>query len=136
MKRLILALIFSPLFASLIFIFVEPIAAGRAPNLKLIFSMLPLFYIFTLIGVLVIGLPIYFLFKKLNILNLMSLVLAGGLTGIAYVILITGALTSSVSSIDLSAAFPSFLMGAITALVFGLLAGIPLTTTSTKEVNY
>ncbi len=127
MKRFFLALILCPLLSSLLFSIVEPIAAGRAPNFKLIIGILPIFYIFTFLGLIVFGLPIYFLLKKLDILNLVSLTISGGLTGIIYMVIFQFVLFPKVTSSEIIAFIPGLLMGAMSALIFGLLSGISLT---------
>ena len=126
MKRFFLALIFSPLISSLLFSIFEPIVAGRAPNFKLSLTILPIFYIFTFLGFIVLGLPVYFILQKFDVLNLWSLTIAGGFSGVTYMVIFQLIIFPRVSSTETITYIPGFMMGTISALIFGLLIGLTL----------
>jgi len=125
MKRFILSLIITPLIVSIVAYLTEIVFSGQTPSMRLIISMIPIFYVFTFIGLIVLGLPVYYFLKKIKRLNILFLIISGGLFGIIYMILFTFVLSGKISSFDWTSAFPGFLMGASTALVFGIIAGIP-----------
>lgn len=125
MKRFILSLIITPLIVSIMAYAIEIFSSDQTLNMRLFIGMIPIFYVFTSIGLIVIGLPIYYFLKKIKKLNGFNLVILGGLFGVIYMISLTVLFSGKISSFDWTSAFPGFLMGALTAFVFVVIAGIP-----------
>ncbi len=130
--RILLGLVLTPLIVSLYWVGISLVFEGSLPRLdELLLTSMPT-YMVTLLGLIVFGLPVTYLLKRLRLLNIISLSLSGAITGVFYYSVINvsfAIMFGSNFSIDRQIIVLGCIFGLVTALVFGLVSGICKTPT-------
>ena len=123
-RRLIMATVFAPLIVPAIFVAIQLFASDNHAAIQLVvfFSTATAYA-----GTLVIGLPAVYALRRAQMLNLLSLALAGAAGGvIMFVVFLRflGFLLESSAPFDLLQALWGGALGLLVSLTFGALAGI------------
>jgi len=130
-NREILAIIIAPWVSPLVIIVTAIVRSGGWPfhfEINIIISHAVLT---SYAGLLIIGVPIFRILRRLGRLNLLMLIFAGGIGGVVVFILFSLLLSLALGSkphlaFSTSSVLWGSILGASVAVVYGLIAGVPM----------